>query len=182
MYILPLVENLTQCLHYHTILAYRLTKVLLLLLVITAFPQLTAASQRQEIEYRVISAVQDNVKLVVVIDDKVFQLSHSSTSSLIHTGIAPPASVAYFYAKTKDGIIVEREYMDRPANINGSGATTYQFYNRSQDRWDIASLPKVLDPISVINRIDTDLHIYGEIATIHIIGNQTEINQLHTKV
>ena len=169
--------------HYHTIfLVYCLTKVLLVLLVMTEFSKLTAAYQRQEIEYRVISAVQENVKVVVVIDDKVFQLSQSSVSPLIHTGIAPSASVDYFYAKTKDGSLVEREYMTRPPNIDDSDDFPYQFYNRSRDRWDTASVPKVLDPLPVINRIDSDLHIYGEISTIHIIGNQTEIDQLHTNV
>ncbi|KAI9489624.1 coth protein-domain-containing protein [Zychaea mexicana] len=144
-----------------------------------------AVDAKQEVEYRVISPFtgQDHHTLAVVVDDKSYPLIRSSVSQLVHVGTAPASSRddGYYYAKIKDNVIVEEEYMRRFTGIVDT-TTPYQFYNRSRDYWDITPLPQVLDPLSAIHRIESELHVSGEIATIHVMGNQTEIDYMHTNV
>ncbi|KAI9499496.1 coth protein-domain-containing protein [Zychaea mexicana] len=125
---------------------------------------------------------ESNIVLAVIVDDHTYPLAQSTVSPLIYTGTAPAASSddGYYYAKTKDGAIVEHEYKARSTIYDG--ATPYQFYNRSQDHWNVTPLPAVVDPLLPIHRIDSNLHIFGEIPTIQITGNQTDIDYMHTNI
>jgi hypothetical protein len=43
----------------------------------------------------------------------------------------------------------------------------------------LAPLPQVYQPLSVLDRVQSDLHIEGEIPTIHLWGNQNEIDRMY---
>ncbi|KAG0178737.1 hypothetical protein DFQ29_003069 [Apophysomyces sp. BC1021] len=43
----------------------------------------------------------------------------------------------------------------------------------------IPKLPNVLSPLPAIDRIQTELHIDGQIPTLYFVGNQTEIDLMH---
>ncbi|KAI8641497.1 coth protein-domain-containing protein [Parasitella parasitica] len=44
---------------------------------------------------------------------------------------------------------------------------------------NLTQLPTIMEPLPIINRIKSDLHIDGEIPTIHITGSQSAIDNLH---
>ncbi|KAI8148960.1 coth protein-domain-containing protein [Fennellomyces sp. T-0311] len=138
------------------------------------------SSEAQEIQYRVLAPpFQSEHSLAVIVDNETYPLSRSSATPLLYTGNAPVAEDSYHYVKTMDGAVVEHEYVTR-SSVDED--TVYQFYNRSRDEWNITPLPQVMDPLSEINRIESDLHVYGEIPTIHFLGNQTEIDHMHTNI
>lgn len=118
----------------------------------------------------------------VLVDDQVYPLtSVSDDSTLLHTGEAPLSSSGYYrYALIlKDNYsIAESENFTR-TNNGSSDSTLNEYYGRSWNSWALDELPTILPPLPIIDRIESDLHIDGEIPTIHIIGNQTEIDTMH---
>ncbi|KAL7335084.1 hypothetical protein PS15p_200615 [Mucor circinelloides] len=44
---------------------------------------------------------------------------------------------------------------------------------------NLTQLPRIMDPLPIINRIESKIHIEGEIPTIHFTGNQTAIDYIH---
>ncbi|KAI8146996.1 coth protein-domain-containing protein [Fennellomyces sp. T-0311] len=132
----------------------------------------------QAAQYQVISLVNNDASMAVVVDGQVYPLTRSDVSSIVHTGTAPLAEHGYFYAKARGSSILEREPFMRP--MPELEITPYQFYNRSWDTWEIPSLPQLYDRLS--DRIDTDLHLDGQIGTFHIHGNNTWIDEMHNKV
>ncbi|KAI8875992.1 coth-domain-containing protein [Backusella circina FSU 941] len=112
----------------------------------------------------------------VVVDDQVYPLSTSEKTSLLHTGEAPIASQGYSYALLKEGDIVIPENFTR-APVESD--TVNEYFNRSWNKWELDQLPIVLPPLPIIDRIDSDLHIDGQIPTIHFVGNQSALDYLH---
>ena len=115
--------------------------------------------------------------MVVVVDDQQYPLTQSSESRIVYTGTAPVAESGYQYAKASGSSILEREPFTRdPAESD----TIYEFYNRTQNTWDIPSVPSLYDPL--FNRVDTDLHLEGQVGTIHIYGNASGMDHMHTDI
>lgn len=117
--------------------------------------------------------------MAVVIDDKSYPMHQdTSSSSLLFSASAPHPEKSYHYAKVDaTGSILESEPFDRKP-FDGD-ATPNEHYNRTWNTWKIPQLPQVLDPLPVINRIDSKLHIDGEIPTIHITGDDRAIQNMH---
>lgn len=134
----------------------------------------------QEIIYNVVALADGDSTVAVVVDDKIYPLSPALEDDiLLHSGKAPAANQHYYYAKTKQNSIIERESFTRdPVHDQ----TPNEFYNRSKNNWPIRKLPKVYKDLPVINRIKTELHRTGEIPTIHFQGNQAEMDKMHTNV
>lgn len=129
--------------------------------------------------YNVISLVPSNQTLGVVIDNVVYPLtSVSDSSALLHSGEAPYAdSYKYAVLLKSDNSILESESFTR--NGTNNDATLNEYYGRSWNSRTLDKMPSILPPLPIIDRIDSDLHIDGEIPTIHFIGNQTAIDYLH---
>lgn len=125
--------------------------------------------------YNVISLVPSNQTLGVVIDNVAYPLtSVSDASSLLHSGEAPYAdSYKYAILLKTDNSILESENFTR--NGTDSDTTLNEYYGRSWNSKTLDKIPSILPPLPIIDRIDSDLHIDGEIPTIHFIGNQTAI-------
>lgn len=140
---------------------------------------LVLSALAQQTSYSVISLVNgDAAGMVVVVDDKPYPLHISSSSSLLFSGSAPHPEKAYHYAKVDStGNILEKEPFDREP-FEGD-ATPNEHYNRTWNTWKIPQLPQVLDPLPAIHRIDSKLHIDGEIPTIHITGDDQAIQNMH---
>jgi hypothetical protein len=43
----------------------------------------------------------------------------------------------------------------------------------------LEKLPIILPSLPITNRIESDLHIDGQIPTIHFVGNQKELDAMH---
>lgn len=132
--------------------------------------------------YNVISLVSDNQTLGVIVDDEIYPLtSTNDASTLLHKGKAPIASTSYKYAildKDNTTSIIEQESFSRDP-ITNSSKTLNEYYGRSWNTKTLDQIPTIMDSLPIINRIDSDLHIDGEIPTIHITGNQTAIDYIH---
>ncbi|KAI8984158.1 coth protein-domain-containing protein [Mycotypha africana] len=114
-----------------------------------------------------------------IIDDKLYPLKITSEkSTLLHSGKAPIANHGYKYAilDDSDNIVQMENFTRQPLNED----TQNEYYNRTWTSVFLPELPTVLDPLPIINRIDSDLHIDGEIPTVHITGNQTALDYIHS--
>jgi hypothetical protein len=135
----------------------------------------TAASATN-VTYNVISLVNGTHTMGVVVDDQVYSLTASNKSSLLHTGQAPIAQDGYSYTLLDNGMIINPENFTRePAEKN----TVNEHYNRTWNKWNLDKLPIVLPSLHIVDRKDTDLHIDGQIPTIHLVGNETELENIH---
>ncbi|GAN00807.1 hypothetical protein MAM1_0002c00231 [Mucor ambiguus] len=133
--------------------------------------------------YKVISLVSDNQTLGVIVDEEIYPLtSTDDASTLLHKGKAPIASTSYKYAildKDNTTSVIDQESFSRDP-ITNSSKTLNEYYGRSWNSKTLDQVPTIMDPLPIISRIDSDLHIDGEIPTIHITGNQTAIDYIHT--
>lgn len=131
--------------------------------------------------YNVIaSPANSGMSVVVVVDSSAYPLIASSPNSLLYSGMAPIAQNDYHYAilDAASYRLNVSEAFSRPP-IQNATTTINEFFNRSLAFHQLNSLPQVYEPVSVINRIESDLHILNQIPTIQIWGNQTEIDLLH---
>ncbi|KAI8064292.1 coth protein-domain-containing protein [Gilbertella persicaria] len=130
------------------------------------------------ITYNVVSLVPSNQTLGVLVDGQLYPLTGESDSSIFHTGEAPSASSGYKYAQIlkNDYSIVSQENFTRSPLTND---TLNEYYDRSWNTKTMNTIPTILSPLSVVNRIDSDLHVDGQIPTIHLTGNQTAVDEMH---
>ncbi|KAI8647061.1 coth protein-domain-containing protein [Parasitella parasitica] len=159
-----------------TLLKMQLFSAIALTLISVAF--VTASPNAT---YKVLSLVPDNQTLAVIVDEHVYPLTITSRhSSLLHTGEAPTATSCYCYAileKSNQSNVIERENFTRSPVAKDD--TLNEFYGRPWNSMNLAQLPRILEPLPIINRIDSKLHIDGEIPTMHFTGNQTAIDYIH---
>lgn len=147
------------------------------------FVLLAIAVAAKDVDYRVVSFLNStDTSMAVVVDEKPYPLAvdNKSGCAILYTGTAPVAKDHYYYAKQKAGAIVEREAFTRPPVEKDQ--TPNEFYNRSRNAWPITPLPNVLEPLPSIHRIQSDLHVGGEIPTIYLVGNKSGVDLMHTKV
>ncbi|KAI8878014.1 coth-domain-containing protein, partial [Backusella circina FSU 941] len=129
------------------------------------------------ITYNVISLATGTQSMAVVIDSKTYPLSiGDDQATLLYSGDAPKASDGYSYAlMDNDAIVYQENFTRSPVNED----TVNEFFNRSWNTWELDNLPVILPNLPIMDRIDSDLHIDGQIPTIHIIGNQTQLDSMH---
>lgn len=140
-----------------------------------------AAAASSSITYNVVSLQSDNQVMGVIVDGKSYPLtSVSKESKMLHSGKAPVATSWYKYAlldKANTSNIVGQEDFNR--NPVTDDNTLNEYYGRSWNTMNLTQLPTIMDPLPIINRIKSNLHIDGEIPTIHITGNQSAIDYIH---
>jgi hypothetical protein len=112
----------------------------------------------------------------VLVDDQVYPLSPREESSILHTGEAPVAKNGYSYTILDEINIVSNESFSRSPS---SSDTKNEYYDRPWNRWNLKKLPIVLPKLPIIDRIESDLHIDGEIPTLHFVGNQDDLENMH---
>lgn len=142
---------------------------------------IASVAASSDITYKVVSLVPDNQTLAVIVDENVYPLtSVSEQSSLLHTGKAPIATTNYQYAileKNNTSNVLERENFTR--NPVTEDSTLNEYFGRSWNTMNLTQLPRILEPLPIINRIESKIHIEGEIPTLHFTGNQTAIDYIH---
>jgi hypothetical protein len=137
---------------------------------------LFAAASTANIVYSVVSLTNSTHTMGVLVDNQVYPLSPSEGSFILHTGQAPVAKKSYSYAILEGKNIIVKERFSRSPSFSD---TKNEHYNRSWNKWDLKKLPIVLPKLPIINRMESDLHIDGEIPTIHFVGNQDTLDKIH---
>ena len=152
-----------------------------LLLVAFCMTVTTSSLDTNNIEYRVVGTLPENSQtndtIAVVIDEAPYPLSVSVNDNLTYFATAPIATKEYYYAHIdpdNGNKVISREPFARQPKQSD---TDYEFYNRSQAYWDIPTLPRLYDPL--YHRKESDLHLDGQIGTIHIRANSTDLMNLH---
>ncbi|KAG0177313.1 hypothetical protein DFQ28_006095 [Apophysomyces sp. BC1034] len=130
----------------------------------------------RNITYSVILSAGNQYTVGVTVDDSTFALNPSPECPILFTGEAPEASKGYTYVKLKDNQVVEKESFVRQLAKDN---TPNEFYNRTWNTVTVSKLPNVLPPLPPIDRIQTDLHIDGQIPTLYFSGDQAEIDLMH---
>ncbi|KAI8881341.1 hypothetical protein K501DRAFT_189208 [Backusella circina FSU 941] len=112
----------------------------------------------------------------VVIDGKQSYSLEADENSILFRGEAPEADSGYSYAiyNDKEPSVLE-SFSRKPVTEK----TVNEFFNRSKNQHELASLPQIYQPLPIMNRIKSDLHSEGQIPTIHLWGDQDEIDRLH---
>ncbi|KAI8991645.1 coth protein-domain-containing protein [Mycotypha africana] len=134
------------------------------------------------ITYNVISLVPQNQSMGVIVDGQFYPLDTVNEASfLLHSGQAPRAEKGYSYAivekESPSNIVDQESFLRDPMTIGD--ATLNEYYNRSWNSMKLAQIPQIMEPLPIIHRLNNNLHIDGEIPTIHIVGNQSAIDYLH---
>lgn len=94
---------------------------------------------------------------------------------ILFTGEAPEATKGYNYVKLKGNQVIEKEAFVRQIAKDN---TPNEVYNRTWNTVQVAKLPNVLSPLPEINRIQTDLHIDGQIPTLYFSGDQAALETM----
>ncbi|KAI9258888.1 coth protein-domain-containing protein [Phascolomyces articulosus] len=132
------------------------------------------------INYRVVGTFpkpEINDAIAVVIDETPYPLSPSPEDNLTYVGSGPIATQGYYYAHVKEGSTNEITSQEPFTRQPTQSDTDYEFYNRSRAYWDIPALPNLYNPL--FHRKKSDLHLDGQIATVHFTGNSTELIDIH---
>ena len=80
-------------------------------------------------------------------------------------------------SKDKHVIVSQEDFIRMP--VRGADRTLNEHYERSWNQKPLNSIPTTMAPLACIHRITSDLHIEGEIPTIHFFGNQSLIDLVH---
>ncbi|KAI9482872.1 MAG: coth protein-domain-containing protein [Benjaminiella poitrasii] len=128
------------------------------------------------IQYNVIGLVNQTDSMAVNIDNTTYTLNRNDTIPLLHSGLAPAAETGYHYVRIINGSNMIDEPFWRPPTTNG---TPYEFFNRTWNNYSIATFPQIYPELPAINRIQSRLHLEGQIPTLHIMGNQSRFDEMH---
>lgn len=113
----------------------------------------------------------------VIVDNVTYPLKPNQNASILYSGEAPIAQSGYRYVKIeKANNNTQVEPFFRNATQN---STVNEFFNRTWNSLNLSQLPTVYPPLEPIHRIQSKLHIDGQIPTIHVIANQTQIDAMH---
>ncbi|KAI9271317.1 coth protein-domain-containing protein [Sporodiniella umbellata] len=61
-------------------------------------------------------------------------------------------------------------------------STPHEFFNRTWNSHNNAQFPQVYSPLKSIHRVQSDLHRDNEIPTLHIVGDQAAIDNMHHNI
>ncbi|KAG2237296.1 hypothetical protein INT48_009029 [Thamnidium elegans] len=130
----------------------------------------------QATTYNVIAEPPANMSVTVIVDKVVYPLE--ATFGILYKGDAPSATTGYHYAFADNKEVKVSEPFTRPPLKDGLLTTLNEFFNRSISTYELNTLPQVLEPLSSIHRINSDLHIMNQIPSIHIYGNTSATKYL----
>ncbi|KAG2196803.1 hypothetical protein INT47_002730 [Mucor saturninus] len=142
-------------------------------------PKVVEAQETNNIiGYNVINLLNASESMGVVVDDVTYPMSLNSTNGtdILYSGDAPVAKSNYKYVRFFSNQSSVTEPFDRQPSTED---TPNEFFNRTWNTYDVSRLPIIYPPLPAIHRITTELHKPGQIPTIHIVGNQTMMDEMH---
>ncbi|GAA5798491.1 hypothetical protein HPULCUR_003895 [Helicostylum pulchrum] len=116
------------------------------------------------------------MSVAVVVDEVTYPLQ--ATFGILYKGDAPSATTEYHYAFVDNKDVKVSEPFTRPPLKDGLSTTLNEFFNRSISTYEVNTLPQVLEPLSSIHRINSNLHNMNQIPSIHIYGNTSATKYL----
>ncbi|GAA5801788.1 hypothetical protein HPULCUR_007241 [Helicostylum pulchrum] len=135
------------------------------------------SSNNTVITYNVVNLLNATESMAVKVDnvDYPMSLNGVNNTQILYSGEAPAAQKAYRYVRVFNNNQTAEPFDRPPVTTN----TVNEFFNRTWNIYNVSQLPIVFDPLPAIHRLHTDLHKSGQIPTIHLIGNQTDLDQMH---
>lgn len=127
--------------------------------------------------YKVVTLDPNYTRYGVTIDNTTYPLNQSPESPLLYTGQAPSGSPYSYCVLDAANAVIQQELVARPALAGNESLN--EVYNRTNNIVGIPSLPKLWDDVYKTD-VSNSLHIDGQIAVIHIQGNESEIEAIHT--
>ncbi|KAI9280250.1 coth protein-domain-containing protein [Umbelopsis sp. AD052] len=127
--------------------------------------------------YKVVTLDPNYTRYGVTIDNTTYPLNQSPDSPLLYTGQAPSGSSYSYCVLDAANAVIQQELVARPALAGNESLN--EVYNRTNNIVGIPSLPKLWDDVYKTD-VSNSLHIDGQIAVIHIQGNESEIEAIHT--
>ncbi|KAI8970672.1 coth protein-domain-containing protein [Pilobolus umbonatus] len=124
------------------------------------------------IKYSVIAESLDGYSVSVVVDDQSFPLS---PNGILYQGDAPVAHSKYHYSLSTPNGIISEQFQRDPSSEN----TVHEFFNRKKNNYHITPMPQILPPLTALQSIKSDLHRIEQIPSVHMFGDQEEIDVLH---
>ncbi|KAL0094855.1 coth protein-domain-containing protein [Phycomyces blakesleeanus] len=140
------------------------------------FAVVSAAKAKDQITYSVISLEGGRQDISVVVDTISYPLLQSAQVPVLYTGSAPIASKDYKYSMGTGRNSMKTENFSRNKTEE---STPNETFGRPWNTRVLSKLKSALPPIPSIDRIKSLLHIDGEIATIHLSGNQSAFDNMH---
>ncbi|KAI8085487.1 coth protein-domain-containing protein [Thamnidium elegans] len=131
-----------------------------------------------DILYSVVNNAPDS-DTAVVVNGNIYPLERTATSSILFQGKAP-SDTPYHYATLAKGTrtIQTSEEFTRSGSKND---TLNEFFGRNWNKKPMVSFQPIASITKNFNRQPDNelLHPTGEIATIHVVANQAEIDNMH---
>ncbi|KAI9026485.1 coth protein-domain-containing protein [Phycomyces nitens] len=137
---------------------------------------LVAGKPKDRITYSVIYLAGGQQDISVVVDNVAYPLSQSSQVPVLYTGSAPIASYGYKYSASTGRNSAKTEDFTRNKTEED---TPNETFGRRWNTRTISKVNSILPPISSMDRIESLLHIDGEIPTIYFSGNQSAFDNMH---
>ncbi|OAD73752.1 secreted coth spore-coat protein domain-containing protein [Phycomyces blakesleeanus NRRL 1555(-)] len=137
----------------------------------------SASSTGDQITYSVVSLTGGKHSMSVVVDNVPYPLSQSPKVPILYTGTAPKAAKGYSYAINAGTNGTRVEPFSRKQT---SESTPNETFGRQWNTFPLSKVEPILPPLPAINRVESPLHIDGEIPTIYLSGNQTALDNMHT--
>ncbi|KAF1806251.1 coth protein-domain-containing protein [Mucor lusitanicus] len=130
------------------------------------------------IQYNVVNLLNQSETMGVTVDNATYPLKlRNSNTKILYSGMAPTAKSSYNYVKFyPNNTAVQESFKRAPVTQN----TVNEFFNRTWNNYSVAQLPQIYPPLPAIKRVSSQLHKEGQIPTIHISGNQTLFDEMHS--
>lgn len=130
-----------------------------------------------DVTYSVVGPTVGTEKMGVVIDNKAYPLTASSSCPLFYTGSAPQATSGYQYAMLDSkNTVTEKEPFIRPMV---STKSLNDFYNRSSTITTLPKLTQVLPDLDILAINDTKPFNSGEIPTLCFTIDESKLKKVH---
>ncbi|CAO3612314.1 unnamed protein product [Mucor fragilis] len=130
------------------------------------------------IQYNVVDLLNQSETMGVKVDNATFPLKlRNNDTRILYSGMAPAAKSSYNYVHIyPNNTVVEEPFKRAPVMQN----TVNEFFNRTWNNYSVAQLPQIYSPLPAIKRVSSQLHKDGQIPSIHISGNQTLFDKMHS--
>ncbi|KAL0092373.1 coth protein-domain-containing protein [Phycomyces blakesleeanus] len=137
---------------------------------------LSVANAKKQITYNVVSLEGGQQDMSVIVDNVSYPLVPSAEVPILYTGSAPVASHGYKYAIGTGRNSMKAESFTRKKT---NETTPNETFGRSWNTRKVKTVKPIFPPLQAIDRLDSPLHIDGEIPTVYLSGIQSELDNMH---
>ncbi|KAI9033947.1 coth protein-domain-containing protein [Phycomyces nitens] len=136
----------------------------------------SAVTAKKQITYSVVSLEGGQQDMSVIVDNVSYPLVPLADTPILYTGTAPVASHGYSYAITTGRNSMKVEPFTRKKT---NKTTPNETFGRSWNTRKVKTVKSILPPLKALDRLDSPLHIDGEIPTVYLSGDQSAFDNMH---